>query len=94
MANWKLTDRDPNAPAWEDAELKTWHQRRMEVYAAMVDSMDQNIGRIVNKLRDKRLPRQYAHHVLCRQRRLRRGIRFRRNANPEDLEPAADHASR
>ena len=47
---WKLTDRDPRAPAWDDVEMKDWHQRRMEVYAAMVDSMDQNIGRIVDKL--------------------------------------------
>ncbi len=50
---WKLTDRDANAPAWDDAKLKPWHERRMEVYAAMIDSMDQNIGRIVDKLKDK-----------------------------------------
>lgn len=49
---WKLTERDPKAPAWEDAERKQWHQRRMEVYAAMIDSMDQNIGKIIGKLEE------------------------------------------
>ena len=32
---------------WHDNEYHTWEQRRMEVYAAMVDRMDQGIGRIV-----------------------------------------------
>ena len=52
-ADWKLTQRDPKAPAWEDAELRAWHERRMEVYAAMIDSMDQNIARIVEKLKQR-----------------------------------------
>jgi arylsulfatase len=49
-AQWKITPRDPRAPAWDDAELKPWFCRRMEVYAAMVDCMDQGIGRIVTAL--------------------------------------------
>lgn len=52
-ASWKLTERDPKAPAWDDAKLKPWHERRMEVYAAMIDSMDQNIGRIVDGLDER-----------------------------------------
>ncbi|HAV63686.1 MAG TPA: arylsulfatase [Verrucomicrobiales bacterium] len=48
--DWKLSPRDDSAPAWQDAELKHWEQRCMEVYAAMVDSMDQGIGRIVGQL--------------------------------------------
>ena len=48
---WKLTARDPRVPPWEQAENKQWHQRRMEVYAAMVDCLDQGIGRIVSELR-------------------------------------------
>jgi arylsulfatase len=47
---WKLSPRDPKSPAWKDAELKPWEQRCMEVYAAMVDTMDQGIGRIVAEL--------------------------------------------
>jgi len=49
---WKLTDKD-NIPDWEDVEEKTWYTSLMEVYAAMVDNMDQGIGRIMGKLEDK-----------------------------------------
>jgi len=49
---WKLTDKD-NIPDWEDVEQKTWYTSLMEVYAAMVDNMDQGIGRIMGKLEDK-----------------------------------------
>ncbi|MAG57749.1 MAG: arylsulfatase [Planctomycetes bacterium] len=48
---WPLTDRDRGVPAWSDTKDKPWHVRRMEVYAAMVDRMDQGIGRIVDALR-------------------------------------------
>ncbi|MBN1343069.1 MAG: arylsulfatase [Phycisphaerae bacterium] len=47
---WKLTDRDRGVKAWEDVEHKAWHSRRMEVYAAQIDRMDQGIGRIVETL--------------------------------------------
>jgi len=50
---WKMTVRDKGVPAWEDEEMKEWNERRMEVYAAMVDSMDQGIGRIVKSLEEK-----------------------------------------
>jgi arylsulfatase A-like enzyme len=42
------------APAignWDDVPNKEWEARCMEVYAAMVDCMDQGIGRIVDQLR-------------------------------------------
>lgn len=51
-ATTKLTPRDGPSPAWEKAELKEWHIRRMEVYAAMIDCMDQNIGRIIESLKE------------------------------------------
>lgn len=47
---WKLTPRDSTQPPWEDAGHKEWEQRRMEVYAAQIDRMDQGIGRIVSAL--------------------------------------------
>ena len=50
-AEWGITDRDERVPPWEDAKLKEWHARRMEVYAAMVDRMDQGIARIVAALK-------------------------------------------
>jgi len=46
----KLSPRHPDVPAWEDAENKAWQQRRMEVYAAQIDRMDQGIGRILDAL--------------------------------------------
>ncbi len=48
--SWPLTPRDPAVPAWEDAEHKEWEARRMEVYAAQIDLMDQAIGGVVDKL--------------------------------------------
>jgi arylsulfatase len=40
---------------WSKVEDKKWEAACMEVYAAMVDNMDQGIGRIVNSLKDKGL---------------------------------------
>jgi arylsulfatase len=48
--DWTLTERDQQVPAWDDVEHKEWQSRRMEVYAAQVDRMDQGIGRIVSEL--------------------------------------------
>lgn len=50
--NWKLSDRDETVPPWEEVENKEWQVRRMEVYAAQIDRMDQGIGRIMQALRD------------------------------------------
>ena len=49
-ASWKLSDRDPAQSPWEDAKDKEWQLRRMEVYAAQIDRMDQGIGRIIGSL--------------------------------------------
>jgi len=48
--DWALSSRDENVPAWVDAEDKGWELRLMEVYAAMIDNMDQGIGRIIDSL--------------------------------------------
>lgn len=48
---WSLTPRDPRVPGWELASFHEWEQRRMEVYAAQIDILDQNVGKIVSKLR-------------------------------------------
>ncbi len=48
---YHLTQRPDNIPAWENAtDKKTW-VRKMAVYAAMVDRMDQNIGRLISTLK-------------------------------------------
>jgi arylsulfatase A-like enzyme len=48
---WKLPDPDPEVTPWEDATHKEWQDRRMAVYAAMIDCMDRGIGRILAKLK-------------------------------------------
>jgi arylsulfatase A-like enzyme len=52
QSEWQMTKAYPDRP-WEDAELKDWHAACMEVYAAMIDNMDQGIGRIISALKDK-----------------------------------------
>ena len=54
---WKLSPRPDHIPAWDDLDPddQQWEARRMEVFAAMVDVMDENVGRIVNYLRDEEL---------------------------------------
>jgi arylsulfatase A-like enzyme len=49
-AEWPLTPRDSRVNAWDEVPYKEWHQRRMEVYAAQIDSMDRGIGRILEKV--------------------------------------------
>ena len=49
-ASVKLTPEDPRMQSWDSRKNKDWDQSLMEVYAAMVDSMDQNIGRILKTL--------------------------------------------
>ena len=47
---WKLPGPNREVEKWEDAPHKDWQDLRMAVYAAMIDSMDQNIGRLLKKL--------------------------------------------
>ncbi|MCP5114107.1 MAG: arylsulfatase [bacterium] len=47
---WELSPRHSNVPAWEREKNKAWQERRMEVYAAQVDRMDQGIARILAAL--------------------------------------------
>ena len=51
---WALSPRAAGAPAWKDAKDQPHQARLMEVYAAQVDSMDQNIGRILESLKTAR----------------------------------------
>jgi len=43
----------PAAGSWDDVQDKRWEAACMEVYAAMIDNMDQGIGRIVATLQEK-----------------------------------------
>lgn len=50
-----LSPRPDYIPAWDQltADQRVWEEARMEVFAAMVDSVDQNIGRLVKHLKAK-----------------------------------------
>ncbi len=56
-ASWPLTPRDPLVPAWDTLtpEQQAREQELMEVYAAMVDRLDQNIGRLMRYLEESGL---------------------------------------
>ncbi len=51
---WELSERDPQVPIWDTLEHTNWQERRMEVYAAQVDRMDQGIGKIVEILKENK----------------------------------------
>ncbi|HEC02859.1 MAG TPA: arylsulfatase, partial [Phycisphaerales bacterium] len=46
--DWAMSEQPGD---WESVKHKEWESRCMEVYAAMVDNMDQGIGRIVAELK-------------------------------------------
>ena len=50
--HWEVT---PQVGNWEEVKNKEWEAACMEVYAAMVDNMDQGIGRIVATLQSEGL---------------------------------------
>ncbi len=49
----KLSPRDEVIPAWDGVEHKQWQQSRMEAYAAMVEHIDEGMGKLVKKLEEK-----------------------------------------
>ncbi|MFL2938906.1 MAG: arylsulfatase [Opitutales bacterium] len=50
---WKLSPRD--AEPWSEAKNKEWEIRLMEVYAAMVDRLDQGLGRVIEALEKRKM---------------------------------------
>jgi len=51
--DWKLPTIDPEVKPWNESPYpQEWQQQRMEVYAAMIDCMDQGIGRILRALEE------------------------------------------
>ena len=49
---FKLSPRAAHIPSWSELKEseKVWEARRMEVFAAMIDVIDQNIGRLISDL--------------------------------------------
>lgn len=54
---WTVTPREPEFPAWQDEPQKEWNENLMTVYAAMVDCIDQNIGRLLKTLEETQTDR-------------------------------------
>jgi len=84
---WRLTDRDPGVAAWDSVDHKEWQARRMEVYAAQIDRMDQGIGRLVemletNGLLDRTLLLFLADNGACAEE-LSANAEWVRNITPE-----------
>jgi arylsulfatase len=54
-AKWSLSPRPDHIPAWNSLsdEDRRWEADRMEVFAAMVELLDQNVGRLVEFLKEK-----------------------------------------
>ncbi len=50
---FKLSPRAPHVPSWKSIKQseKEWEADRMEVFAAMIDLVDQNIGRLITDLK-------------------------------------------
>lgn len=48
-----LSERDSSQLPWEEAPDKEWQARRMEVYAAQIELMDEAIGTVVDKLKER-----------------------------------------
>ena len=51
-----LANLAPNASPWEEltTEEQLYHARRMEVYAGMVDNVDDNVGKLIGYLKETR----------------------------------------
>lgn len=47
---WDCSPRDEHSSPWKDVPHKDWEDARMATYAAMIDVMDQGIGRIFDTL--------------------------------------------
>ena len=50
-AKWPISDRDDDAPPWEDVENKEYEDIRMAVYCAMIEQVDRGVGRVIQTLK-------------------------------------------
>lgn len=54
-ADWQLSDPEENTPAWDSlsADKQDEMDLKMAIYAAMIDRVDQNIGKLVDSLKSQ-----------------------------------------
>ncbi|MEO2027947.1 MAG: arylsulfatase [Fuerstiella sp.] len=78
---WRLSDRDPKVEAWDDLsdDEVRFLEPMMAVYAAMVDRLDQNIGRLTDHLKstgelDNTLILFFSDNGACPYQRMRNDI--------------------
>lgn len=48
---WALSPRDARVPPWPVAPYQEWEARRMAVYSAQIDRMDQGIGKVLAEVK-------------------------------------------
>lgn len=51
QTSWDISPRDPDVAPWADQPHHDWEASKMATYAAMVDRMDQSIGRFIQALK-------------------------------------------
>lgn len=87
---WKLPQMD--AKSWRDVERKDWETRLMEVYAAMIDRLDQGLGRVISALETRKMLEDtlilfLADNGGCAEDMGRReGIQYQ-DSEPDELKP-------
>ena len=52
---YRFTERTEGIPAWSDVDEKELWTRRMQVYAAQIDRMDQGIGQLIDALKKRNM---------------------------------------
>jgi len=87
--DWKLSEKD-GIPDWSEANEKEWYSSLMEVYAAMVDNMDQGIGRVMNVLDNKGLKENTLVFFLQDNGGCAEEFGFRQNIEPNHKDVNAD----
>ena len=89
---WSLSPRDPKSPAWEESEHQQWNIRCMEVYAAMVDCLDEQVGGIVSALKRNGVFQNTLFLFLadnggCAENLGRNGPHLLRSTEPSEIQP-------
>ncbi|MGI9354516.1 MAG: sulfatase-like hydrolase/transferase, partial [Rhizobiaceae bacterium] len=51
QTNWDISPRDKDVQPWSSEKNSDWEARKMATYAAMVDRMDQSIGKLIDALK-------------------------------------------
>lgn len=53
--DWALSPRDPRVVAWTNVVNKEWQANKMAAYVAMIEHLDQGVGKIMSELKAKNI---------------------------------------